>query len=170
HFRVKGEESNSSPFCRPVGHYTMVVDPTTEQKERMGHCVSDPTLLERISSGVSFYYICAGIIVGISRIIGPCSEEDWPYIPLAMAWTIPAVLKRIRGGKIVIKDPRKVLLENEQIFVKKHLETDIDDKNNTDAHVFITALASIVFPWIVVLLAYFTPPIGFGCRKTYVSG
>ncbi|CAG8745241.1 23863_t:CDS:1, partial [Dentiscutata erythropus] len=169
HFRTKGEESNSSPFCRPVGHFSMIVDPTEEQKERMGHCVSNPTLLERISSGVSFYYICAGMFVGISRIIGPCSEEDWPYIPLALAWTLPAVVKRIRGAKIVIKDPRKELQENEQILVFKHPETDVDDKNNTDAHVFITALASIVIPWIVVLLAYFTAPIGFGCRAKFLS-
>ncbi|CAG8575986.1 11832_t:CDS:2 [Gigaspora rosea] len=168
HFCIKGEEGISSPHCRPVGHHSMVIQPTTEQKVKMDHCISDPTILERISSGVSLYYICVGIIIGIARAVGPCIETDWPYIPLTLAWTLPAVLKRVLGRKLVIKDPRKVL-ENEKILINKYSETEVDDKNSTDTHVFITALASVLVPWIVVILAYFSPPIGFGCRSKFLS-
>ncbi|CAG8649661.1 19084_t:CDS:2 [Cetraspora pellucida] len=168
HFRVNGNENNTSPICRPVGHYSMIINPTTEQKVKMSHCVSNPSMLERVSSGVSFYYICVGIFIGISRVIGPCTQADWPYISLALGWTLPAVLKRVRGGKVVINDPRRVL-EDEQILVNRYPKIDVDDKNVTDTHVTLTAFASILIPWIVVLLAYFTPPVGFGCRSKFLS-
>src|SRR5688572_3805114 len=34
----------------------------------------------------------------------------------------------------------------------------------------LTATASIVIPWITVILAYFTRPIGYGCRSIYLTG
>ncbi|PKK78879.1 hypothetical protein RhiirC2_728602, partial [Rhizophagus irregularis] len=28
-----------------------------------------------------------------------CTEEDWPYLPLSLSWTLPAVYKRVFGGE-----------------------------------------------------------------------
>ncbi|CAG8676033.1 10247_t:CDS:1, partial [Funneliformis caledonium] len=37
------------------------------------------------------------------------------------------------------------------------------------ATVTLTALLSIVYPWMTVLIVYFTPPVGYFCRSKYVT-
>ncbi|CAG8815397.1 8395_t:CDS:1, partial [Racocetra fulgida] len=57
----------------------------------------------------------------------------------------------------VANDPRKIL-RDERIRLKKH---DKGVRKILDIYVILTALFSISIPWISVLLAYFTPPIGY---------
>src|SRR5205823_6751648 len=72
-------------------------------------CAAEASILDRLSSFVSIYFILVGILSGIGRTFGPCVWEDWPLIPPALAWTLPAVFKRFYGGIIVVHDPKNKL-------------------------------------------------------------
>jgi hypothetical protein len=77
---------------------------------------------------------------------------------------LPVIYKRIVNGKVVFINPKKRLRGK---IVVKHLD---EDKAGTlSAHVAILALSSILMPWIVVILAYHTPPVEFGCRSRYLT-
>ncbi|CAJ0751379.1 18127_t:CDS:2 [Entrophospora sp. SA101] len=41
------------------------------------------------------------------RAIGPCIKEEWPYIPLVLAWTLPAICRKAVGGIVVVHNPNK---------------------------------------------------------------
>ncbi|CAG8500334.1 7087_t:CDS:1 [Ambispora gerdemannii] len=168
---------------RPFGHHAMMVihknsthsNPIVLERlnecaasndtvlKRLDECVADASVLERLSSSFSAYYIFVGILAGITRVIGPRTCEDWPYIPLTLSWTLPAIYRRTVRGKLVVKDPER--LKNTVIYVESFA------KGNEEHHtrVVLTALASIIVPWISILLAYFTPPIGYFCRSKYLT-
>ncbi|CAG8595635.1 11128_t:CDS:1 [Ambispora gerdemannii] len=129
-------------------------------------CVANASVLERLSSLTLAYYILIGIISGIMRLIGPIICEDWPYIPLAFCWTLPAIYRRSVHGRLLVKDP-EMKLKNNKIYVIKN--DDNDNELQTHIRVVLTALASITVPWISVFLAYLTPPIGFYCRSKYLA-
>ncbi|CAG8771534.1 26782_t:CDS:2 [Gigaspora margarita] len=79
---------------RPFGNYAMLIEPTESQKKIMNDWVSEASLLDRLSSISSLYYISIGIFAGISKALSPCmdgndSVEDWPFIPLLFIWTLP---------------------------------------------------------------------------------
>src|ERR1044072_537051 len=104
---VKGEgdiESNNNdqsiPF-RPFGNFAMRKELTEDQKRQLDECVAEASILERLSSLASAYYIFVGIFSGLFRAMGPCTVEDWPYIPLLFAWTLPVIYIRVTGGKVV---------------------------------------------------------------------
>ncbi|CAG8606486.1 3293_t:CDS:1 [Scutellospora calospora] len=157
------ENGNPSSY-RPVGHHFMQPLLTSEQIERVNDCIAEASLVVRFSSIVSAYYIFVGIFEGMYRMIGPCSAHDWPYFPFSLTWTLPAIYKRIYGGKIVVNDPKR-LLRGEKIYLKRY----DGNKRVIDAQVIFTALFSIVFPWTTVFLAYLTRPVGFGCRSKYLT-
>ncbi|CAG8639459.1 41233_t:CDS:1 [Gigaspora margarita] len=163
------EENKNTLNIRPVGHHAMKIKPNKMQKRIINDWIAEASLLDRLSSLVSAYYILVGIFAGIFKAAGPCmsdsSLQDWPYIPLLLIWTLPAIYVRIRNGKVV----NKVLLErlkNEKIIVKNYNQGKIKSKK---AHVAITALASVALPWLAVIIAYFTRPIGFFCRSKYLT-
>src|SRR5204862_196099 len=111
---------------------------------------------------VSIYYIGVGVIAAISRAAGPHSCEDWPFIPLLLSWTFPAVFKRVISGTIVGKDPNNEFAPQNQPIV----QVIVEPRNGTHKLFTVTlvALVSIVYPWITVILAIYTPPIGYFCR------
>src|SRR5207249_989731 len=92
---------------KPFGCHAKKVkqdDLTREQRQLIDGCIdcaAEASLLDRFSSVISIFYIIIGIVAGLSRAFGPCVREDWPYITLALAWTFPAVFKRIARGIIV---------------------------------------------------------------------
>ncbi|CAG8753695.1 12708_t:CDS:1, partial [Funneliformis caledonium] len=99
-----------------------------------------------------------GIFAGLTRVAGLSACEDWPYIPMVLSWTIPAIYRRTVRSNIVVSDPRNILGE-QKLIVKK---LDHINKFNQFAHVAFNALFSIGVPWISVLIAYFIPPISYG--------
>ncbi|CAG8675102.1 7983_t:CDS:2, partial [Racocetra fulgida] len=156
--RIEIEDENESAlFIRPVGHHAMKIEPDEEQKSVINNWVSEASLLDRLSSIVSAYYILVGIFAGITKAAGPCmtdnSLQDWPYIPLLLIWTLSAIYVRIMKGRVV----NKVLSENlkSKIIVKNYTSGEII---TIRAHAAITALASIALPWLAVIIAYFTRP------------
>ncbi|CAG8665784.1 6022_t:CDS:2 [Funneliformis mosseae] len=133
------ENSTTSITYRPFGVYAMNI----EQSEHIKACVAKASVLERLSSLASLYYIIIGIISGISRVAGPTiCDEYWPSIPLALSWTLPAIYRRTIRNNLVAFDPDKIL-GNHQITVNI-----LDyNKSNHYARVAFTALVSIVVPW-----------------------
>ncbi|RIA85798.1 hypothetical protein C1645_781140 [Glomus cerebriforme] len=164
------KNGNKIPF-RPVGHYSMEIA-AKEQDEivikLLNECIAESSVLDRLSSLASAYYIFVGVLAGITKAIriGPCTEEDWPYLPLALAWTLPAIYKRVFGGKMVVNDPRNTL--RDMLIIVRELPH--NKKSAQDAQVLITfVLFSLMIPWISVLLAYFTRPMGYGCRSKFLT-
>ncbi|CAG8551579.1 5002_t:CDS:2 [Ambispora gerdemannii] len=127
---------------------------------------ADASVIERLSSLASAYYIVLGAAVAIARLAVTSICQDWPYIPLALAWTLPAIYRRTVHGKLLVRDPKLVIRKGE-IIVKKLLDDEY--KKHIHNRVLLTALASIAVPWISVIIAYFTPPRGFFCRSKYLS-
>ena len=56
---------------RPVGHHAMKKILTDEQKLKMNEIIAEASILERLSSLASAYYIFVGIFAGIYRAVGP---------------------------------------------------------------------------------------------------
>jgi len=189
----------SSILYRPFGYHAMELDLTQSQEEYVKECIAEATVLDRLSSIASAYYILFGIFVGIAKVTGAiensCSTKDWPYIPAALAWTFPVICVRLFNGKVVFKDPRQIFQygekkeedewdeDNEVSEVIKEDEekgVDQDNKirvknlkedilNSKRAHTMLTAVFSVSIPWVAVLLAYFTKPIGFLCRSKFLT-
>ncbi|RIA81101.1 hypothetical protein C1645_865536 [Glomus cerebriforme] len=157
---------------RPFGIHTMKLRISPEITTCIKRCTAKVSVLERFMSGVSVYYIVIGSLAGISMVTGPIACESWPYIPLLMSWTIPILCWRIFSEDVVVNDPneefRDSTEENRRIQI---IMDDIssDDKNQKRATLAVTAFLSILYPWITVILAYFTPPIGYFCRSKYVT-
>ncbi|CAG8472149.1 9506_t:CDS:2 [Ambispora leptoticha] len=164
---------------KPVGHHAMLlIMPEFNQRfvreleanarvlQGLDECVANASVLERFSSLVAAYYISVGIIAAIARVFGPVVCEDWPYIPLLLAWTLPAIYRRIIHGRLLVRDPNKRLGDN-IIYVREF--DHIQDKESIHIRVVITAIASITVPWTTIILAYSTPPTGFFCRSKYIS-
>ncbi|CAH1768591.1 22915_t:CDS:2, partial [Entrophospora sp. SA101] len=126
---------------------------TPEQEECMKGCVAGASILDRLSYMVSIYYIIVGILAGIIRAVAPCIKEEWPYIPLALAWTLPAIFKRVIGGIVVVHNPNERIFKLGQIITSKSTK---DRRHN----IIETGLFAIIAPWLAVLLAYFTNPVG----------
>ncbi|CAG8694952.1 5346_t:CDS:1 [Dentiscutata erythropus] len=169
------EENGDRSSRRPVGHHSMLIVLSPKQIEYVNECISEASILDRFSSILSAYYIIVGIFVAMYRMLGTCTPQDWPYFPLSLSWTLPAIYKRVYGGKIIANDPRKIFLstdnnDSNNIIDKIHLKKySISDKKRLDTYVIITALFTIIIPWTTVILAYFTPPKGFGCRSKYLT-
>jgi hypothetical protein len=156
---------------RPIGIYTMSLDENQDEYENImiyiKRCTARASVLERFSSSVSIYYIVVGVIAAISRTTGQFSCEDWPYLSLLLSWTIPAVFKRTFSGTLVVKDPNDEFeSQNTQIIMKRENKSYRKHKFFT---VTLVAFVSIVYPWIAVFLAYYTPPVGFYCRSKYLT-
>lgn len=166
------EKNNGQRYTiafRPIGIHGKILELNEKQRicEEIKRCTARASVLERLSSLVSAYYIFAGIIAGVSRVTKPAVCEDWPYIPLLLSWTIPSIYKRIIWGNLIVKNPKIEMAGLRPIKLKEVDDEEI--KNHKRFTVTFTAFVSIFFPWITVLLAYYTPPIGYLCRSKYVS-
>ncbi|GBC10631.1 hypothetical protein RclHR1_00980008 [Rhizophagus clarus] len=175
HFRRQGgqqederqEDNGLKPLDhRPIGVYTMPVIDQQNIMEHINRCITKASVLERLSALVSIYYIVVGVIAAISRTTGQFSCEDWPYISLLLSWTIPAVFKRAFSGTIVVKDPITEFESNEKKIIIKQETRNKKQKFFTATLVF---LISLVYPWITVFLAFYTPPVGYYCRSKFLS-
>ncbi|CAG8648612.1 11317_t:CDS:1, partial [Racocetra persica] len=139
----------------PVGHHAMQLNPTANQIAIINNWVAEASLLDRLSSLVSLYYIFVGIFAGISKAAGPCIEDkslqDWPYLPLLFIWTLPVIYVRIRNGRVVdrvlqghLHNPQ----DTGQIVPIPVATFQLQDLHNKKAHAAITALASVTLPWL----------------------
>ncbi|CAG8629895.1 4942_t:CDS:2 [Funneliformis mosseae] len=96
---------------RPFGVHAMNI----EQSVLMKACVAKASVLERLSSLASLYYILIGIVSGISRVVGPTiCDEDWPCIPLALSRTLPAIYRKTIRNNLVAFDPNNILGNHQQ--------------------------------------------------------
>ncbi|RGB26776.1 hypothetical protein C1646_674525 [Rhizophagus diaphanus] len=171
---------------RPVGVYAMSVDKEQNEFSKIvkyiNRCTARASVLDRISSLVSLYYIVVGVIAAISRTTGQFSCEDWPYISLLLSWTIPAVFKRAFSETLVVKDPndefapQKTKKPESEGGNKVKQKTQIIMKPDSGSYkiqkfftVSLVAFVSIVYPWITVFLAFYTPPVGYYCRSKLLS-
>jgi hypothetical protein len=74
--------------------------------------------------------------------VEPAVCKDWPYIPLLLSWTIPAIYKRVAWGNLIVKDPKKELENLRPIILN---EIDEESKNHKHFAVTLTTLASMYF-------------------------
>ncbi|CAJ0846877.1 13157_t:CDS:1, partial [Entrophospora sp. SA101] len=173
---------------RPVGLHVKDMIITSTQKKIIENCTATASVLDRLSSLASAYYITVGIIAGISGVVGPCTLEDWPFLTLLFLWTFGVIMKRTFGtGIVVVKDPEielegrliRALEENEDIkaiqneFTERGEEFTIRRFDKNPLHIkfmfTFTALSSMALSWVSVGMAYYTPPIGFFCRSKFLA-
>ncbi|CAJ0827877.1 14839_t:CDS:2 [Entrophospora sp. SA101] len=114
---------------RPVGMHVKDVMVTLKQEEILKNCTANASVLDRLSSLASGYYIIVGIVLGISTMAGQCNQGNWPFLTWSFLWTIPVIFKRtFLTGILVVKDPKielkghliRVLEENEDIEAIKN--------------------------------------------------
>ncbi|CAG8730222.1 16813_t:CDS:2, partial [Dentiscutata erythropus] len=164
--------THSIPF-RPVGVHSMKFEPTESQSKAFSEAVAETSVLERLSSLISAYYILVGWAMAILKIVVTQKCNDWPYIPISLTWTLPVIYKRAVYGRLVFKDVTVELNKlgqndkDEMIIQVSPLEP--HDLTKKRVLVAIAAFISIVVPWGAVLTAYFTPPLGFFCRSRFIS-
>lgn len=169
HFSSRGQQLNH----RPVGIYTMSVDENQDEYRNImvyvRRCTARVSVLERLSSLVSAYYIIVGVIAAISRATdSKACGEDWPYLSLLLSWTIPAVFKRVISGTQVVKDPNdEFRSQNVQIVM---IQEDESRKKQKKFTVLLVAIISMIYPWITILVAFFTSPHGYHCRSQVLTG
>ncbi|CAJ0824607.1 2280_t:CDS:2, partial [Entrophospora sp. SA101] len=161
----------------PVGLHAKNLLITLEQEKIMNQCTAKAPVMDRLSSLVSAYYIIVGIISATSSMTGLCTPEDWPSLTLSFLWLTPIIFGRtLITGILVVKDPKKeledhlirVLEENGGIKDIKYESAEWGeklipkqfDKRRKRSMFIITTLLSVVLPWVSVVMAFFTPPIG----------
>ncbi|CAJ0839567.1 8693_t:CDS:2 [Entrophospora sp. SA101] len=176
---------------QPVGHHVKDMLITSEQKKILKNCTANASVLDRLSSLASGYYIIVGISLGISAMAGQCNNGNWFFLTWSFLWTIPVIVRRTFGtGILVVKDPKiefrgrliRVLEENEDtenIELAIQGENSVDEENLEHFRIpspsykkpkfIFTTLFSVILPWISVGMAYFTPPIGFFCRSKFLT-
>ncbi|CAG8507829.1 9649_t:CDS:2 [Diversispora eburnea] len=146
-------ENGQNILYRPFGHYAMELDPNDRQKAMINACVAKSSVLERLGSLVTVYFVLVGTITAIAKLAGKNHCEDWTYIPMILSWTLPAIYIRTIKGRIVVFDPCEKL-RNERIIVKNLP----DGRSDSRVYILITAFVSITAPWIAVYIAYLSPP------------
>nr|CAG8506479.1 6253_t:CDS:2 [Entrophospora candida] len=123
---------------QPVGLHVKDMLITSEQKKILKNCTANASVLDRLSSLASGYYIIVGIILGISSMAGQCINGNWSFLTGAFLWSIPVIVRRTFGtGILVVKDPKielrghliRVLEENEDM---ENIELAIQDENSVD--------------------------------------
>nr|CAG8510735.1 13788_t:CDS:2 [Entrophospora candida] len=128
---------------QPVGLHVKDMLITSEQKKIFKNCTANASVLDRLSSLASGYYITVGIIVGISGVAGQCDNGSWPFLTWSFLWTIPVIVRRTFGtGIIVVKDPKielkghliRVLEENEDMDIELAIQDEnlVDEENLKD--------------------------------------
>ncbi|CAG8486262.1 7923_t:CDS:2 [Cetraspora pellucida] len=152
---------------RPFGWHAKKISiiSTTTIKEciEKASVLAEASVLERLSSAVSAYYVIVGILSGIYRIFGPSACNDWPYVSVLLSWTMIALLMRAFYGKLIVKSPNCAF--NDKINVDV---TDERVKRVGYAIIIIAVFLSTIFPWISVFIAYYTPPVGFGNDEVHI--
>ncbi|CAG8459405.1 31248_t:CDS:2 [Racocetra persica] len=100
------KKNNKKLKLRPFGIHTKILEDKKVIEEYVNMCTAKASVLERLSPLISMYYIVIGILSGISRATGSTACEDWPYIPLLLSWTLPALWRRVYSGNLVVRDPK----------------------------------------------------------------
>src|SRR3954452_12288977 len=77
------EEEGTAVLYRPFGHHAKRLFLTPGQSRLMRECITEASVLENNST---------------------CTNKEWPYIPLALSWIMPAIDMRVRG-RLVSKFP-----------------------------------------------------------------
>src|ERR1043166_3192868 len=145
---------DNKPLYRPVGHHAKKMQVGLNEKKILKGWNAEASVLDRLSAVVSLYYVSLGIVAAVYRVsIGPCifdinSYVEWPYISLALSWTVPAVIVRIIKGSVVDKIQTNDLKEC-SIIVSDHPQI-----KSERIRTAIVALASVLAPWVAVILAY----------------
>ena len=85
-------EDGSPLKRRPIGKTIL---PTKKQRKRMKRYLAKTSMLERISSLGSIYYILFGVFTGIFRAVGSCLSADWPYLSLSISWAVLPIIMKI---------------------------------------------------------------------------
>ncbi|CAG8707941.1 7051_t:CDS:1, partial [Acaulospora morrowiae] len=153
----KGSRLRYRPFGFNACEIQNADDP--DIKKCVEQCTATASVLERWSSLVSAYFIVVGMLALISKATGKVSCPDWPYIPSLFSWTIPAICRRAFSGNIVIKDPDDIFKDH-YVIVRENKNRRIHKRFT----VFVTAFVAMFYPLITLSLAYYAPPIGYGCR------
>ncbi|POG68902.1 hypothetical protein GLOIN_2v1480417 [Rhizophagus irregularis DAOM 181602=DAOM 197198] len=161
--------SGNSLNYRPFGVRSLTLSKNQKHKRTLmtyvDRCTAKASVLERLSSLLPAYYIIVGILAGISMVTESVVCDEWPFIPLLLSWTIPAILRRGIVGNLIVKDPN-VEFKLQKVVMDQPND---DDRYHKRCTVALTALASIIYPWITVVLAYYSPPIGFFCRSKFIT-
>ncbi|CAG8584165.1 924_t:CDS:1 [Acaulospora morrowiae] len=156
----------TEPEFKPFGFYACEINIGDDIyiKEFIDRCTAKVSILEIFSACVSGYFTLVGVMALISKATGTISCTGWPYLPSLLSWTLPAIWRRIRSGNTVIKDPDDIFEEHQIRVVENH-----KSRSSKRITVFITAAIAIFYPWITLLLAYFSRPIGYGCRSKFIT-
>ncbi|CAG8503142.1 29542_t:CDS:2 [Gigaspora margarita] len=161
---VDNKVISEQEFPRPFGYHVMKIKPNKSQKRILEDWIAKASLLDRLLLCLSAYYIIISVISGITKAIRPCTQdnalEDWPYIPILFIWTLPVIYVRMFEGKVV----SKVLPERlkNRITIVKYNSAITKKKQNW---VFAIFCFSLFLPWLSVIIAYLTPPIGVSWEK-----
>src|SRR2546421_7408831 len=83
--------------------------------------------------------------------------------------TLPAIYVRTIKGRVVIRNPGSQLREELGDVKIQVVPLPEEQVRNQTAHAMITAIFSVLVPWMAVILGYYTPPIGYGCRAKYLT-
>ncbi|RIA84830.1 hypothetical protein C1645_783319, partial [Glomus cerebriforme] len=104
--KIKDEKHHQIDY-RPFGLHTMTLNENNNDEimANIKRCTAKASVLERLISFVSVYYIVVGLSAGISMVTRPIVCERWPHIPSLFSWTIPALYIRIFSGDLVVRDP-----------------------------------------------------------------
>ncbi|CAB5203005.1 hypothetical protein RhiirA5_383110 [Rhizophagus irregularis] len=170
---VFGKSLNYRPFG--VRSLTLSKNQKHTLKTYVDRCTAKASVLERLSSLLPAYYIIVGISAGISMVTESVVCDEWPFIPLLLSWTIPAVWRRGISGILIVKDPNEEFKYEQDPNIELQKVEILMDQPNDDYRyrkrrtVALTAFASIVYPWLTVVLAYLSPPIGFFCRSKFIT-
>ncbi|CAG8816339.1 8788_t:CDS:2, partial [Gigaspora margarita] len=155
-------DKGTAPKYRPFGFYAYEIQNADDGdvKKKVEQCTATMSVLDRLSMLISSYFIVVGVLALISKTIGTINCRGWPYIPTLLSWTILAILRDAFSGIIVIKDPDKIFKEG-QIRINENPKS----RTHKRFTVVVTTFISIFYHWIALFLAYFTPPIGYNCRR-----
>ncbi|KAF0488407.1 hypothetical protein F8M41_022288 [Gigaspora margarita] len=165
---VDNKVISEQEFPRPFGYHVMKIKPNKSQKRILEDWIAKASLLDRLLLCFSAYYIIISVIAGIAKAIRPCTQdnalEDWPYIPILFIWTLPVIYVRMFKGKVV----SKVLPERlkNRITIVKYNSAITKKKQNW---VFAIFCFSLFLPWLSVIIAYLTPPIGVSCKSKFLT-
>ncbi|CAG8819537.1 22929_t:CDS:2, partial [Gigaspora margarita] len=75
----------------------------------MKRCNTEQSIKDRLLLTLNLvFYICYGISLAIARAIGPCTNKDWAYLPVALSWTLAPIIVIIghwMRWKLCIEEP-----------------------------------------------------------------
>ena len=143
-------------------------------RKTLEKCIIPTSALERFVCVIALYYIVVGVFIGIFRAIGPCYVQDWPFIPLLFAWTFPALMVQVLKKRTVSKHPEDEPhaapdLENDDVLLINVIAIQGEPAEKMRTKILMTLVLSILAHGLAVLITFYAPPTGFGCRSRYLT-